>query len=380
MKAGTRIIIKMFILLLVIALAGGGAAGLRAYRQSSAEYTMDRYLDLLLANDSDRAYALLDLSEDGEMSGAEYAAALEGKQYGLYTECKAEEIAQRRDNDGNEYVDYHVQFLDAEGEVQLEDDFTVKKQSEPMFGIFDRWKVLSGHCMVKNFPITVPAGSELYLNGEQADASWIVRDNVPLSLDCYQVPSLLPGKVALVVRHPALESVNTTLDTASGSADYSAQMTLKKSAQDACTELGVTALKQLYAAAVTGKTESLAETFASCQDAAEKFARRQGKRFNREGSVFRNVAVSDFAAQTGGVTFAEDESGAITTEMTLSYHYLLREDVTTDTEELQEDGTPVQETQTDSRSGDNTAKFTLAFANGAWQITSIDIPVVPESA
>lgn len=379
MKAGTRIIIKMFILLLVIALAGGGAAGLRAYRQSSAEYTMDRYLDLLLANDSDRAYALLDLSEDGEMSGAEYAAALDGKQYGLYTECKAEEIAQRRDNDGNEYVDYHVQFLDAEGEVQLEDDFTVKKQSEPMFGIFDRWKVLSGHCMVKNFPITVPTGSELYLNGEQADASWIVRDNVPLSLDCYQVPSMLPGKAALVVRHPALESVNTTLDTASGSADYSAQMTLKKSAQDACTELGVTALKQLYAAAVTGKTESLAETFASCQDAAEKFADSQGKRFNREGSVFRNVAVSDFAAQLGGVSFAEDESGAITTEMTLSYHYLLREDVTTDTEELQEDGTPVQETQTDSRSGDNTAKFTLAFANGAWQITSIDIPVVPES-
>ena len=63
-------------------------------------------------------------------------------------------------------------------------------------GLFDRWKVLSEHCMVKNFLLTVPDGSEVYLDAEQADASWLVTEDVPASCDRYQIPTLIPGKSA----------------------------------------------------------------------------------------------------------------------------------------------------------------------------------------
>ena len=66
-----------------------------------------------------------------------------------------------------------------------------------------------------------------------------------------------------------------------------------------------------------------------------------------DGANFKNVAISNFAAQFGNPVFTEEKNGAITTEMTFSYHYIMREDdVTTDTDEMLEDGTYAQQTTT----------------------------------
>lgn len=377
MKVFRRVLVKVIILLLIVAAAGGGAAGWQAYRQSTPEYAVDKYLTYLIDNNAQKAYALLDQSEDGEITAAEYEEVLSAKKYSLYAKYQADEVEKRRDNEGNEYTDYHVKFLNAADEVQFEDDFVVKKQAEAAFGVFDKWKVLSGHCMVKNFQLTVPTGSEVYLNNEPADTSWIVRDDAARSFDCYQIPSLIPGKISLVVRHPALESVNTTLDALDGNADYTDKMALKKAAQDECLEIGVKALKQLYSSSAKEKTDDLDELFGGCLDAAEKFVKEQGSEFNKEASAFKNAAISDFAVQFGDLVFTEEENGAIKTEMTLSYHYVVREDVTADTDEIDEDGNPIQQTTTDSRSGDNTSKFEMAFYDGAWHIGAMEVPVIP---
>lgn len=378
MKVFKRILIKLIIFLLVVAAAGGGAAGWQAYRQSTSEYTIDKYLSHLIDNDSTKAYALLDQSEDGAITMSEYESVLTAKKYSLYAKYQADEVEKRRDNNGNEYTDFHVKFLNAGDEVQFEDDFVVKKQAAAVFGIFDKWKVLSGHCMVKNFQLTVPTGSQVYLDNELADTGWIVRDDVAPSFDCYRIPSLIPGKISLVVRHPALESVNTTLDVLAGNADYSDKMALKKAAQDECMETGVKALKQLYASAAKEKTDELEDLFGACLDAAEKFVTDQGGEFHKDTSVFKNAAISEFAVQFGDLVFSEEENGAIKTEMALSYHYAVHEDVTSDTEEVDEEGNPIQQTETDSSSGDNTAKFEMAFYDGAWHIETLDIPVIPQ--
>lgn len=378
MSVFKRVFLKILFLLLVIVLAGGGAAGWQAYRQSTPEYAVEKYLSHLIDNSSEKAYELLDHSEDVSMTSAEYAEALKEKKYSLYSSYKVDEVEKRRDNDGKEYVDFHAEFMNAGNEVQLEEDFTVKKQAEPLFGVFDQWKVLSGHCMVKNFVLTVPTGSEVYLDGQKADISWITRDNILRSYDCYKIPSLLPGKISLVIRHPALESVNATLDALDGSADYSSKMPLKTSAQDECKETGIKALKQLYSGSASEKTDGLEELFEECLESAEAVVKEQGKRFNKEEAVFKSAGISDFAVQFGDLAFTEESNGAITTEMTLSYHYVVREDATVDTEEMQEDGTPVQETQSQSDSGDNTAKFVMSFYDGAWHIASMELPVIPE--
>jgi hypothetical protein len=378
MRAWKRVLIKFVLLLLVITLAGGAAAGWRAYRQSTPEYVMEQYLSLLIDNNSEKAYELLDQSEDATMTAEEYAGALTAMKYSIYASYTVQEVEKRRDNDGNEYTDYHVAFQNAGDEVLAEEDFTVKKQAEAVFGVFDSWKVLSGHCMVKNFQLTVPTGAEVYLDNAKADASWITRDDVSASYDCYRLPELLPGSISLTIRHPILESVNTTLNTMDGSADYSSQMELRQSAQDACKEIGVKALKQLYSQAALQKTDELKDLFASCLRSAKSFVKKQGAEFDKEDTVFKNAGISGFAAKFEKPVFTEEENGAITTEMSLSYHYVVHEDVTVYTDEYLEDGTPVSETEEQALAGDNTAKFVMSYYDDAWHIASIDIPVIPD--
>ncbi len=375
MKAFTRVLLKLFLFLLVVAAAACGAIGWRTYQRSKPEYIMDRYLSLLLEDDSAKAFELLDQSESDPMTAEEFAEALQGKQYGLSAAYTVEEKETRADDNGNEYVDFYAEFQDAEGSVQLAEDLTVRKQAKAAFGIFDQWKVLAGHCMVNDLEITVPTGAQVYLDNQPLDAAWIARDGVPAAFDRYRIPSQLPGRKNLVIRHPVLESVNTTLDTNDGNQNYSAQMILKKSAQDACLELGISALKQLYAGAVKEDAGELT-LFDACTKKAKKFVKNQGAAFHQENRAFQSVAVSKFVPQYGNPVYAEGEDGAITVELTLGYHYLLREDVTADTGETQEDGTPVQETKRDSRSGDSTAKFVMAFRAGAWDIDSLEVPMI----
>ncbi len=386
MKAFTRILLKIILLLLFIAAAAGAAIGWRSYQRSEPGYIMNQYLTALIENDSDKAFALLDQSEGITMDEAEYTAALEGRQYSLNSSYTLEETGSRTDNNGSEYVDFHVEFKDAEDKVQLTEELTAKKQAKAAFGVFDQWRILSGHCMVKNLEITVPAGAQVYLDTQPADTSWIVRDNVPYSLDCYRIPSMLPGKKSLVIRHPALESVNTTLDTNEGNQDYSAQMSLKKSAQSECMELGISALKQLYAAAAKEKTEGL-ELFEACMEQAEQFVKKQGNKFHKKNRTFQSVAVSKFVTSYGMPVFTEGEDGAVTVQLTLGYHYLVSEDVAVAAEETPEDGTAdgedTQDGEAESRelerrqtAGDNTATFVMAYRQGAWSIVSADIPVI----
>lgn len=378
MKVLKRILIKSLILLFVIALSAGGAAGLRGYRQSTAQYAMESYATYLIDNNTEKAFSLLDQSENDVLTSEEYVDALEAGKYSLYSSFHIKEEEKRLDNNGNEYIDYHVEFLDAAGEVQTEEDFTAKKQAKAVLGIFDKWKIMSDHCLIENFSLVVPNGAEVYLNNEQADDAWIVRDGVQMSYDCYQIPTMLPGKYSLVVRHPVLESVNATLDPADGSADYTASMGLKESAKDECRELGVKALKLLYTSAATEKTDDLKEVFTDCLNDAEKLAKKQAKQFHREETSFKQVAVSAFAAQFGDLVFTQEENGAITTEMTFSYHYVVREETATDTGEYYEDGSSVQETVTDETSGDATAKLTMSYYDEAWHIAAFEIPVIPE--
>ncbi len=376
MKAWQRVLLKTIIFLLVVAAAGGSVAGWRAYQQSTPRYAIDRYLTLLLDNSTDRAFALLDQSEEEQLSPAAYASVTEEKKYALYSSFVVKELENRRDSRGNEYVDFQAEFLDADHTVQAAEEFTVKKQPEAVFGIFDKWKVLSGHCMVKNFLLTVPAGSQVYLDGELADTSWITADSAGASAERYQIPDMLPGTVSLAIRHEALESLNTTLNASEGSADCTGQMPLKESAKSECLEMGIDALKQLYAGAAAEKTKNLDELLELCMDDAKRFVKNQGAALNQEGVVFKTMGLSEFKAQFGDPVFTEEETGAITSEMELAYHYTVQTDVTTDTGEYDEEGNLIQDVNTGSDSGDNTARFTMAFYDGEWHIAALEIPVI----
>ena len=77
----------------------------------------------------------------------------------------------RTDENGSEYEDYRISFVNSDGEEQLSEEIAVRKQEKKKkFFFFDQWKVLPDHCMVKDFTIQVPAGSTVTVGGERLDA------------------------------------------------------------------------------------------------------------------------------------------------------------------------------------------------------------------
>ena len=189
---------------------------------------------------------------------------------------------------------------------------------------------------------------------------------------------MIPGSTSLVIRHPELESINGTLNPEAGSADYTDKMALKESAQSECKELGVKFLKAVYTSAVKEKTEDADKVLADVSKDAETLIKNQEPGFHPEGAAFHSVGISNFVAQFSDPVFTDDSNRAIQTGMTFSYHYAIQEDVAVDTEELQEDGTPVQQTETVSTAGDATAKLTMSYYADAWHIAAFEMPVIPE--
>ncbi len=375
-KVFARVLTKGLILLFIIGAAAAGAAVFQGQRQSTAGYTADRYLTLLLENNSDRAWSsFLDKSEENPLTAAEFAEATEGKQYSLYASYEADELEKRRDSDGNEYTDFHVKFYDAANELKAEEDITLKKQSDRRFGIFDMWKVMGDHCLIQNFEITVPSGSVVYLNAEKIDASWITQKADSAAEVC-TIPKLLPGDVSLTIRHPILESVNTVFDPADGPLDYSTAMELKSSAQGECKETGISVLKNLLSAAVKKQADQIDDSLEACRQKAETFVKKQGDSFDAGNAEFVSMAVSAFAAEFGEPDYS-GEDGDIRMEMKLSYHYRLKQNVTTQSEDqTEEDGTPAETVETVSDSGNSAGTFLMSYADGAWTVADLDLPVI----
>ncbi len=388
MKVFWRVTGKTLILVLIVLVFGGAAYCMHGSRESSPQYAIDQYLSLLVDGNTNRAFQLLDQSENTQMSQEEYEDAVRESKYVLNDSFDAEELARRSGTNGEEYVDYHVSFTDASGAVAQEQDFTVKKQANARLGIFDRWKVLSSHCMISDLRITVPTGSTLYLDGEQAGVSWLVTDGVPASKSCYQIPSLFPGEVELAVRHPVLEAVNMNLDPSDGDQDYSELMGWKQSAKDACFELAVTALKQLYLAAGTQDMDQLDEVFADCLDDASAIAGEQAREFYPDHSEFSSVGIYAFDISQGDPVFTDEGNGAISMDLDLSYQYVLREDVeetaegeeTEEAEETEEESEAEQEAGTSREVwfGDAEAKFVMSWYGSDWHVSSVELSVIPE--
>ncbi|MCD7885389.1 MAG: hypothetical protein LUI87_17055 [Lachnospiraceae bacterium] len=383
MKVFRRLLIKFIILVLVIIVFGGAACLVYNYPQSTPEAALEQYLELLTDNNLEKAYECLDQSENTVMTQSEYESAVKARKYVLYDSWQVEETSRRQGTNGESYVDFHVEFMNASGSTQIEGDFTVKRQSNEILGVMAQWKVLSGHCMVSDLTITVPADSTLYLDQEKAGSSWLVGESENSSKDTYVIPDILAGTVNVVVRNPILESLETTLDTTEGSADYSGQMALKESAESACKELAVAALKQIYVAAVTGDTDDLETFFELCADEAAGIAADQSEEFYREDSVtyadFESVGIYDYEAEFGEPEFADDENSAITVSLNFSYHYNVQNEERVETGEIWADGENAWEVQTVSHMGETQAEFVMSYYDEEWHVASISLPVIPET-
>lgn len=376
MKVWKRILIKLIILLAVVLISGGGAAFYQAYRQSSAEDAMERYLACLIDNDQKMAYDFLDQSEDGELSREQYQEALSAKKYSLYASYELKEVNERRDSQGREYVDYQVTFLNLDGEKKAEETLTAKKQKDAVYGIFEHWKVLSNHCLVKEFYLTAAADSEVYLNGQLADSSMIRNEDGENAKDTYLFENMIPGSYEAVIRHPVLEAIEAEVNTESERVDYTEQVQWKPSAKAACEELGIQYLKALYTSAVKEKKQDSESVMKYAEKMSEKLITQQAEKFHADGITFKSAAISGFQAEFSAPEFSEKEN-ELKTEMTLRYHYVVKQDVERETDETDEEGTPILEKETVTATGDAQAAMTIVYQDGTWKITAVKMDLIP---
>lgn len=383
MKVFQRLLIKFVILALVVAVFSGAACLVYHYPQSKPSSALEQYLELLTDNNLEKAYERLDQSENTVMTQSEYEGAVQARKYVLYDTWRIEETSRRQGTSGESYVDFHVEFVNSSGTTQMEGDFTVKRQTNEVLGLMAQWKVLSSHCIVSDLSITVPTGSTLYLDQEEAGSSWLVSENENSSKDTYVIPDLLAGTVSIVVRNPILESLETTLDTTEGSMDYTGQMALKESAESSCKELAVASLKQIYVAAVTGDTDELETFFELCADEVVEIAKNQSEEFYREDLVthadFESVGIYDYEAEFGTPEFTNDENGAITVSLNFSYHYNVQNDERVETGEIWADGENAWEVRTVSHTGEAQAELILSYYDEEWHVVSVSLPVIPET-
>lgn len=379
MKVVKRITLKTLILLAVIAVSVGASVFWQAFRQRTPDHTIELYLSHLIENEGDQAFALLDQAEYGMIDEAEYKRALEKEKYSLYSDCEIEEFGYRRDENGKEYADYHVKFKDADGEIKLEQDISLRKQENAVFGIFDRWKVSAGHSMVRDYKIRVAAGSELYLNNEKADSIWCEKDETQPFAEDYTIPSLILGENNVSVRHSIFKQIDRTITAEDEGMDFTGEIALKDSAKKLCMELGVKALKELFVSSARETLEDSEGLFNECQKSAQDFVKRQTEEFYQENDVLKTVAVSNFQTEFGEPEITEKENGAVQVEMQLSFDYKVRMDEVSDTELLRDDGTPIQRVEAHSYTGNRTAVFEMTWYDETWHITSVKIPELSEN-
>lgn len=387
MRVFRRVLVKLLIFLLVVGGAGWGGIVFKESQRANSQYALEQYAGHLIANEMERAYEYLDMNLEDTLSYSEFEKAAEARKYGLYAGFHLEKQEARLDENGNEYQDYRITYVNSDDEVQAEENVTVKKQSQKKYYFFDQWKVMPDHCMVKEFTFLVPAGAKVVLDGKTADSAWRTEAGEDSSKDMYCVPEILPGKIKIKVSHPIMETLETEIDTTKDTVDLCNDMRLSETGKASVQESGVQALKAFYLAVVKGQEsaveeeKALEESFALCLEDVKKLTEQQRSALSAKadaGKIFKSLAVSEYNPRYGEVTFPED--GGLQIALSMAYHFRGKFEmaVVTETGDYDENGYAItQETMEEiSDSGNTTVKLTMNWLGDAWQITEMEIPMI----
>lgn len=382
MSVFRRILVKIVLFLLVVVSFGGAGAALMESRRASSDYAVEQYANHLIANEKEGAYGYLEMDLEDTLSYQSFEKAAEARKYGLYAGFHLEKQEARLDEMGNEFQDYKITYVNSDDEVQAEETITAKKQSQKKYYFFDQWKVLADHCMVKEFTFTVPAGSQVTVDGRNADSAWLVEKGEATAKDTYRIPEILPGMAKINITHPIFETVEEEVDTTKQTVDLCKELQLSEAGKASCLEAGVQALREFYLAMIKETDSELGAQFASGKEDVWMLAKEQKAVIQEKadvGEIFQSLAVSEYNPRYGEISCSEDENG-ILVKMDMGYHYLgkYQMDVVTETGEYDENGYAItqESVQTVPRSGDSTVSFTLRWLDGTWQIEEIQLPLI----
>lgn len=383
MKVWKRILIKTLLFAVVAAAAGAGGVAWKESSRDTARYALEQYAQHLIDQEPDRAYLYQDTEGEGALTKEEFTAAAQARKYSLYAGYQLEKENSRTDENGSEYEDYRISFVNSDGEEQLSEEIAVRKQEEKKFFFFDQWKVLPDHCMVKDFTIQVPAGSAVTVGGERLDAS-LIREDEDNASDTYVVPSILPETVEVSASHSQFDDLTVTVSTMDQTVDLRTDMQLSENAKAACLETGVKALREVLRQAAADEENAGEEAgdenlFALCEEETGRLIQEQRLALEAqsdEGYEFESVAVWEYNPRFEQPVYTEETGIQAVMELTFRYSWTFRYPEYLETGDYDENGEPILEesSREDVRPGEGRAKLTFSYREGSWQLTGLELP------
>lgn len=169
-----------------------------------AESIAERYLAAYADQDWHTMYTLLDLPEGSFMSESQFAELMakeDAPSLSNYT------IQPKPGADTSVTQDFEIEYA-ASGEDVATMDLTLVCDGDKELFVFDKWRVSSSAVLAKDYPIWVPDGAQVTVDGVELTAP----SETASGMACYTV-SIFKGLHALSVAMPWSEIYTAEIDT-----------------------------------------------------------------------------------------------------------------------------------------------------------------------
>lgn len=170
----------------------------------SAEHIAEKYFEAYSNHDWDTMYSLLELPEGNFMKESQFAELMEKEDIPSLSNYTIQSI---RQSEANMMQEFEIKYS-ASGEGATTMDLTLVCDSDKELLFFDKWRVSSTGVLSDNYPISVPAGAKVAVDGiELTEPS-----SSQSGMDSYTV-SIFKGIHELSIAMPWCEVYTEQIDT-----------------------------------------------------------------------------------------------------------------------------------------------------------------------
>lgn len=244
-------------------------------------------------------------------------------------------------------------------------DVTLVKQASKKWLFYDDYKIAEDGLVAKNYTITIPAGTEFYIDGVLVSESYKNAEESSETEKVYVLPMVFTGLHEMRVTAPFAEEKVFEEDVYDGGSVDVYTLELTEAAKTEVSQTAEAFVKDFVTNAVSKQDiDKVQAYFASNLDSEyvqELYADLQKYGIDEEGVGIKSVVFNGFKS----VPDAEYQAGsAYEVQVSFDYNYTaLREDWF---DEVIEEYTPE-----DAREGSASVYFT--YENGKWMVTRVSI-------
>lgn len=213
-------------------------------RKYSAQSVAERYFDAYAARDWKTVYGLLELPQGSFMQESQFEEMMEKIQTPDITNYT---VRQQMGAEDGIVQNFNVEYsVSGQGPSSLQ--LSLVRQSDKTMFLFDTWKVSAAGMLVENYPVTVPGGARVAVDGVELTEEYVVSNNAD-GTDTYQI-SLFNGMHTITAAVPWCEVYEGEFDTSADGSIMVENLTLTDTGKTALQAKMQEALESLYTSAM----------------------------------------------------------------------------------------------------------------------------------